>query len=123
LGGGFHRGFHRGLGGGVRHRFAGSFRHRVWGPGWSSWGYGAGSLGYANSYYPYSSGYSPNYEDSYPGSDDVNPSYEMPFPYFDGGYWQRARSWNRYGRSSGEVGEGWRTCPIGQEGSCVIVIP
>jgi hypothetical protein len=125
LGGGFHRGsggFHSGFGGSVRHRFAGSLRHRVGGPGWPWWGYGAGSLAYANPY-PYYSSSSPNYDDSYPDNDDVSSYCDMPYPYYDGGYWQRGRSSNRHGRSNGDVGEGWRTCPIRPQGSCVIRIP
>jgi hypothetical protein len=126
LGGSFHRGFggfHPGFGGGLRHRFAGSFHHRARGPGWPWWGYWAGALAYANSYYPYYNGYSPNYEDALLDANDVNSYYAMPYPYYDGGYWQRGRSWKSYGRSDGDLGEGWRTCPIRQVGSCVITIP
>ena len=117
-------GFHPGFGGSVRHRFAGSPRHRVWGRGWAWWGYGADRIcAYANPYYPYDSSYTPKYEDSSPDNDDVSSYYDMPYPYFDGGYWRRGRSLNRYGRSNGDLGEGWRTCPISPQGSCVIKIP
>jgi hypothetical protein len=122
LGGSFHRGrggFHSRFGGGFRGRFAGRFPHRALGPTWPRWGYWAGSLAYANSYYPYYNGYSPNYEDPLLDNGEVGSSYAMPYPYYDGGYWQVGRS----GRSDGDLGKGWRTCPTSQEGSCVIAIP